>query len=190
MQVILFKNVDKLGMQGEVVNVASGYYRNYLGPCGVAVEATKHNLKRLEAKRAKLQAEAEKQVQEAQSFAERLVEAQLRFVMKSPDGKKLFGSVHDHEIADQLIEQGFNIEKRQVQHEPIKETGTHKVKVKLVGQVEAIVDVVIEAEEMELPDTDDLVTAEGSADPEEGPATEAGDGKDEDAPVEEPGTTS
>ena len=78
MQVILFKNVDKLGMQGDVVNVANGYYRNYLGPCGVAVEATKHNLKRLEAKRAKLQAESEKQVQEAQSFAERLVEAQLR----------------------------------------------------------------------------------------------------------------
>jgi large subunit ribosomal protein L9 len=150
MQVILFQNVDKLGMQGDVVNVANGYYRNFLGPRGVAVQATKHNLKRLEAKRAKLQTEAEKQVQEARAFAEHLSSAELKFVMKSPDGKKLFGSVHDHEIAVLLIEQGFNIEKRQVQHEPIKETGTHKIKVKLVGQVEAVVDVVIEAEPIEL----------------------------------------
>jgi large subunit ribosomal protein L9 len=147
MQVILFKNIDNLGMQGQVVNVKNGYYRNYLGPQGLALEASSANLKRMELKRSRLREEAEKQVQEAEAYAVRLEAAPIKFVMKSPDGKRLFGSVHDHEIADQLIAQGFNLERRQVTHEPIKETGKFRVKVTLVGQVEAHVTVTVEAEE-------------------------------------------
>ena len=98
MQVILFENIDRLGMKGDVVNVANGYYRNYLGPRSMAVEATPANLKRLEAKRRQLQAEAEKQRQEAEGFARQLAQAPIKFVRKSPDGEKLFGSVSAHEI--------------------------------------------------------------------------------------------
>ena len=147
MQIILFDNIDRLGMKGDVVNVANGYYRNFLGPRGLALDASQANLKRLEAKRRKLKTEAEKQKQEASVFGKRLAEATVRFVRKSPDGQKLFGSVHDHEIVQQLVEQGFNLEHRQLAlKEPLKTVGAHTVKVRLIGNVEAHVTVVIEAE--------------------------------------------
>src|SRR5690349_1306183 len=126
MQIILFDNIDRLGMKGDVVNVANGYYRNYLAPRNLALEANAANLKRLEAKRRKLKAEAEKQKQDASSVGKRLAEARVHFVRKSPDGEKLFGSVHDHEIIQQLAEQGFTIERRQlVMKEPFKTVGVH-----------------------------------------------------------------
>lgn len=146
MQVIIFQNIDGLGMQGDVVNVKPGHFRNYLSPYGIAVEASATNLKRLEAKRNKLRAEAEKQRQAARAYADRLAEAEVKFVLKSPDGTKLFGSVHNHEIAEQLVAQGFEIEKRQVLGEPLKTVGEHKVRVRLSGGVDATVTVVIEAE--------------------------------------------
>jgi large subunit ribosomal protein L9 len=146
MQVIIFKNIDGLGMQGDVVNVKPGHFRNYLNPYGMAVEATATNLKRLEAKRNKLRAEAEKQRQAARAYADRLAEAQVKFVLKSPDGTKLFGSVHSHEIVEQLVAQGFEIEKRQILGEPLKTVGEHKVRVRLSGGVDAQVTVVVEAE--------------------------------------------
>ena len=147
MQVVLFENIDKLGMQGDVVNVAKGYFRNYLGPRGVAVEASEANLKRLDAKRKKLMVAAEAQRGEAQTLSDRLAAAELNFKMKTIDGKKLFGSVHDREIVEQLVEQGFEIERRQVALvEPIKSVGVHDVRVKLVGQIEARVKVTVEDE--------------------------------------------
>ena len=146
MQVIIFKNIDGLGMQGDVVNVKPGHFRNYLSPYGFAVEASASNLKRLEAKRNKLRAEAEKQRQAARAYADRLAESQVKFILKSPDGTKLFGSVHNHEIADQLVAQGYEIEKRQVLGEPLKTVGEHKVRIRLTGGVDATITVVIEAE--------------------------------------------
>ena len=147
MQVILFENIDKLGMQGDVVNVAKGYFRNFLGPRGIAVEASEANLKRLTMKRKKLMAEAEKQRDAARALADRISAAEVSFTMKSPDGKKLFGSVHDHDIIAQLTEQGFQIERRQVAlPEPIKTVGVHEVRIKLVGHVEAPVKVQVTAE--------------------------------------------
>lgn len=147
MEVILFETVEKLGMQGEVVNVASGYFRNYLGPHNIAVEATPGNLKRLEIKRRRLQEEAEKQVGEAEKLAERLAEQDLTFVMKATEKDKLFGSVHDHEIAERLRELGFSVERRQVLlPDPIKTVGDHKVQVQLVGTVAAQVTVQVKSE--------------------------------------------
>jgi large subunit ribosomal protein L9 len=147
MQVILFENVDRLGMKGDVVNVADGYYRNFLGPRGVALEASDANLKRLESKRRKLKGEADRQRQEADGFSRQLAAARVHFIRKSPDGEKLFGSVHDHEIHEQLTAQGFNLERRQiVLREPLKTCGVHTVKIRLVGHLEAHVKVVIEPE--------------------------------------------
>jgi large subunit ribosomal protein L9 len=147
MQVILFKNIERLGMQGDVVNVAPGYYRNYLGPHGIALEATQATLSRLETKRKKLRAEAEQQLGEADVLAKRLKEVQIKFVMKTIDDQKLFGSVQDHDIALKLAEAGFEIERRQIAlHEPIKSTGTHQVKIKLLGHVEGQVTVIVDPE--------------------------------------------
>lgn len=149
MQVILFQNVERLGMQGDVVNVAAGYFRNYLGPRGIAVEASQGTLTRLEAKRAKMRAEAERQIGEAGAIARQLKDVQLKYVMKTtPDGTRLFGSVSAGDIADKLQAMGFKtVERRQIAlHEPIKAVGAHTVKVKLLGSVESHVTVHVEAE--------------------------------------------
>lgn len=147
MQVILFENIETLGLQGDVVNVAPGYYRNFLGPRGKAVEATGHNLKRLELKRKKLQAEAEKQLTGARDISKRLSEVVIELVMKATDGNKLFGSVQDHDIQEHLAKLGFEVERRQIMlKEPIKTTGKHDVRVRLLGQVDAHIKVNIDAE--------------------------------------------
>lgn len=146
MQVILFQNVERLGMQGDVVNVASGYFRNYLGPRGIAIEASPNTLARLEAKRVKMRAEAERQVGEASAIAKQLKDVQLKYVMKAtPDGARLFGSVSALDIAEKLHELGFTtIERRQVAlHEPIKTVGTYTVKIKLIGNVDAAISVAV-----------------------------------------------
>ncbi|HOE96179.1 MAG TPA: 50S ribosomal protein L9 [Candidatus Sumerlaeota bacterium] len=169
MQVILFRSIDKLGMQGDVVNVANGYFRNYLGPRGLAVEASEATLRRLEAKRKKLQLEAEKDRTDAESVAERLAGVRLHFTMKTIDGKKLFGSVTAQNILEQLNEQGYAFERRQITlHEPLKTTGEHDVRIKLVGHIEGHIKVQIDAEttvsESEQTDMDLAAAAQAASD--------------------------
>lgn len=183
MQVILFESIEKLGMQGDLVNVAPGYFRNYLGPQGKAVEATEAALKRLELKRKRLKEEAEKQLGAAEIIARRLDEVTLEFTMKSPDGKKLFGSVHDHEILEQLLEQGFQIERRQIlMNEPIKEAGDHSVKVRLLGRVEGTVTVTVHPEGGEGVTFDE---ADASASDGEELEAEEAEAMDDEAPAED-----
>ena len=149
MQVILFKNIERLGMQGDVVNVAAGYFRNYLGPRGIAIEASANTLARLEIKRQKMRAEAERQIGEADVLARQLKDVQIKYVMKTaPDGQRLFGSVGALDIVEKLAALGFTtIERRQIAlHEPIKNVGAHAVKIKMLGSVEAHVTVIVEAE--------------------------------------------
>ncbi|MCL5270354.1 MAG: 50S ribosomal protein L9 [bacterium] len=147
MQVILFQNIEKLGMQGDVVNVANGYFRNYLGPRGIAVEATEATLRRLEMKRKKLKAEAEQQLNEAETIAQRLAAVELNFVEKATDKERLFGSISAGDIAEKLTEAGYAVERRQVAlPEPIKTVGAHKVKIKLHSHVMTEIKVVVEAE--------------------------------------------
>jgi large subunit ribosomal protein L9 len=170
MQVILFKNIERLGMQGDVVNVASGYFRNYLGPRGIALEATATNLGRLEIKRKKLHEEAQRQVNEAGDLAKRLSGVPIKFVMKATDNERLFGSVADHDILEKLNQAGFAIERRQIiLREPIKTVGTHNVKIKLVGHVEGQVTVVVEAEGLAAP----TPAPAAAAAPAPGPETKA-----------------
>lgn len=147
MQVILFKTVEQLGLQGSVVNVAAGYYRNYLGPMGIAIEATEGNLRQSEMKRKRLQTEAEKQVQDAQAQARRLAETKLEFTEKANPEGRLFGAIHDREIMDALDEQGYKIERRQIlMKEPIKAVGNYSVRIRLLQGVDCTVPVIVKGE--------------------------------------------
>lgn len=147
MQIILFKTVEQLGMQGDVVNVAAGYYRNYLGPRGFAIEATEGNLRQSEMKRKKLKAEAEKQVDTAKAYAQRLADVKLEFTEKANPEGRLFGAIHDREILDALKAQGFDIERRQILiKEPIKTVGQHSVRIRLLQGVETAIGVSIKGD--------------------------------------------
>ena len=179
MQVILFQNIEKLGIQGDVVNVANGYYRNYL----IAVEASEGNLKRLELKRKRLHEEAERQMNAAEGVAEQLRKVELTYVMRANVEKKLFGSVQDHDIHEKLVEAGFDqIERRQIMlSEPIKVLGEHKVKVRLHSHVVAEIKVIVLPEGQD-EEEEAAVEAAPAAQAEEAPAAEAEAG---DAPSED-----
>src|SRR5881296_1988215 len=121
MQIILRQAIEKLGNPGDIVSVKPGYARNYLLPHGLAYEATPGNLKRIQQERDRLEAAENERRGTAQGLAEKLEQVSLTFSARVGEEGKLFGSVTNTDIAQQLETQGFHIEKRQVDlHEPIK----------------------------------------------------------------------
>ena len=136
MEVILRHAVENLGKPGDVVKVKNGYARNYLLPHNLAYEATPGNLKRIQQERERLEAAENTRRGSAQEVATKLEQVSLTFSARVGDEGKLFGSVTAADIAQQLEQQGFRIEKRQVDlHEPIKSLGVYRVPVRLHADV-------------------------------------------------------
>src|SRR5437773_8190634 len=136
MDVILRQAVENLGKPGDVVKVSNGYARNYLLPRGVAFEATPGNLKRIEQERSRLEAAENERRGAAQGLAEKLEQVSLTFSARVGEEGKLFGSVTSADIAQQLEQQGFHIEKRQIDlHEPIKALGVYRIPIRLHADV-------------------------------------------------------
>lgn len=136
MEVILRQAVENLGKPGDVVKVSNGYARNFLLPRGVAFEATPGNLKRIAQEKERLEAAENERRNTAQSLAERLEQVSLTFSARVGEEGKLFGSVTAADIAHQLEQQGFAIEKRQIDlHEPLKTLGVFRVPVRLHADV-------------------------------------------------------
>lgn len=147
MKVILLENMENLGLPGQITNVKAGYYRNFLLPRGIAVEANESNLKSLEQKRAKLNRQAEQIINEAKSVADRLKEVTLKFVERVAETNRLFGSVTANDVAAKLEQQGFEIERRRILlAQPIKTTGSHTATVRLHANLAVPLKIVVEAE--------------------------------------------
>ena len=148
MKVILTENIMPLGQIGEVVNVASGYARNYLLPQGLALEATGKNVRELEHRKRILAQKREKVRQEMLSLAEKLNRTQLVFRRKVIEEDKLYGSVSAADILSALDERGFQLARKSVQLEqPIKALGESTVPVRVDAQIIAHLKLVIEKEE-------------------------------------------
>jgi large subunit ribosomal protein L9 len=136
MEVILRHAVENLGKPGDVVKVKNGYARNYLLPHNLAYEATPGNLKRIQQERARLEAAESQRRDAAQEIATKLEQVSLTFSARVGEEGKLFGSVTGADIAQQLEQEGFHIEKRQIDlHEPIKSLGVYRVPVRLHADV-------------------------------------------------------
>jgi len=136
MQVILQEDIEKLGVRGEVVNVAEGYARNYLLPRRLALEASTGNLKRLEKIRTTLAKRTATERAGAEKQAELLKDVTLAFSRKAGENDQLFGSVTTGDIAEALAAQGFEVDKRRIDlAEPIKVVGQYEVTAKLVHGV-------------------------------------------------------
>ena len=136
MEVILRHAVENLGKPGDVVKVKNGYARNYLLPHNLAYEATPGNLKRIQQERERLEAAENTRRGAAQEIATTLEQVSLTFSARVGEEGKLFGSVTAADIAQQLEQQGFHIEKRQIDlHEPIKSLGVYRVPVRLHADV-------------------------------------------------------
>jgi large subunit ribosomal protein L9 len=188
MEVILLQDVEKVGLRGDVVNVARGYARNFLLPRKLAQEATPARVAELQ-KREGLKARHEASTHEqATEVATVLAGAELRFDMKAGPTGSLFGSVTPTDIADQLWDKHkVRVDRRKIELDhPIKHIGRYTVPIEVFQDVTGEVAVLVAPEGGELPPEEPApeqaeATAEAGSDE---PAAEAGPEAPE--PAEEP----
>src|SRR5437588_6711951 len=163
MEVILLKDVDKVGLRGEVVNVARGYARNFLLPRKLAQEATAARVaevRKVEERRAQHEA---KTFEDAQQVAERLSQIELRFDVSAGPTGTLFGSVTPTNIADALWEQHkIRVDRRKIGIDTIKRIGRHQVPIELFQDVTEELRVLVVPEGGELPPEQELEELEAA----------------------------
>jgi len=163
MQVILLKDVEKLGLRGDVVDVARGYARNFLLPrrlAEVATPARVRELERVEAQRALHQARSAEQAQE---IAEVLGKTVLRFEVKSGPTGSLFGSVTPSDIADEIWRtRKIRVDRRKVATDPIKRIGRFAIPIAVFEDVEVEVKTLVVPEGGELPPEEELAALEAA----------------------------
>ncbi len=132
MKVLLIKDVYKLGRAGDVKKVADGYARNYLIPQGLAILATPGALKRAEAIRAQAAARRAALNNELSGLAQRINGLVLTFPARASETGKLYGSVTPQMIAEAINQKlGTQINRHQVETEPIRTLGEHRARVRL-----------------------------------------------------------
>ena len=143
MQVILLDKVVNLGNLGEVVKVKDGYARNFLIPSGRARRATEAAIKEFEARRAELEKAAAAKLAEAQALGEKLAGTTVKLTQKSGVDGRLFGSVTNYDIAEELTKTGFAVSKAQVRmpNGPIKVVGDSTVNVAL--HTDVVIDITV-----------------------------------------------
>jgi large subunit ribosomal protein L9 len=147
MKVILREEMMNLGTVGDVVKVAPGYARNFLLPRGKAVVADVKNVRAMEHEKRVAAVKLARIQEAAKGLAEKISGVALTFTARSGEDGKLFGSITNKQIAEQLAAKGFEVDRRKiVLAEPIKQLGNHTVEVKLGLNVTATVKVTVAAD--------------------------------------------
>jgi large subunit ribosomal protein L9 len=147
MKVILKEDVPNLGKIGDMVNVATGYGRNYLVPRGMAVKATEGNLREVEHQKRLIAEHAAKVRQSLQAVASKIESLSLTITAQAGAEERLFGSVTNRDIETALREHGVEVDRKQIHlEEPIKKLGIYTVPVRLRHDVEAKVKVWVVAQ--------------------------------------------
>jgi len=163
MEVILLKDVDKVGLRGEVVNVARGYARNFLLPRKLAEAATEgrvNELKRLDDQRARSEART---VEQANEIADVLRKTVLSFDVKSGPTGALFGSVTTTDIADELWRtRKIRVDRRKIDTDTIKRIGRYSIPVQIFEDVSVEVKTLVVPEGGELPPEEELAAMEAA----------------------------
>lgn len=142
MQVILYQDVPNLGRAGEIVNVKEGYGRNYLVPRKLAVAANPANIKELEHQKRIVSAKQTKLKKHAEGIAAKMKELSLTIAREAGEEEKLFGAVTSKDIVAALRNEGFVVDRHDLQLEaPIKQIGIYDIPVRLHAEVTGIVKV-------------------------------------------------
>ena len=143
MQIILLEKIVNLGNLGDIVKVKDGYARNFLIPTGAARRATAAAKAEFEAKRAELEKAAAEKLAAAQALSEKLNGAAVKITQKAGVDGRLFGSITNADIAEELVKAGFAVNKSQVRmpNGPIKTIGDNTVSVAL--HTDVVVDVTV-----------------------------------------------
>ena len=177
MDVILLKDVDKVGLRGEVVSVSRGFMRNYLQPRGLAETATAALVAEVEKRDSERARHEARSFEQAQDIAEALRKTVLRFEVNAGAQGTLFGSVTPTDIADELWRaRKIRVDRRKIDlPEPIKRVGRYEV------PIDVFTDVRVEVKTLVVPIGGELPPEE-EPEPEEAPDAEA-------EAVAEPGET-
>jgi large subunit ribosomal protein L9 len=140
-QAILLKDVDGLGEAGAVVDVSSGYLRNYLAPRMLAQSATTASIAAARRQQEQAETAARELEERSQETAALLSKTVLTISHRAGEDGRLFGSVTSKEVADAVLQaRGLRIDRRKVRlEEPIRELGTHMVEIEVAEDVTASV---------------------------------------------------
>ena len=163
MQIILLTDVEKLGLRGDVVDVARGYARNYLLPRRLAETATPSRvaeLRRVDAERARHEA---RNAEQAEEIADVLGKTVLRFEVKSGPTGSLFGSVTPSDVADEIWRaRKIRVDRRKISIDPIKRIGRYAIPIELFQDVHVEVKTLVVPEGGELPPEEELAALEAA----------------------------
>ena len=175
MEVILLRDVEKVGLRGDVVSVARGFARNFLFPRSLAEEATPARVAELRKRDTQKARHEAKTADEAEALAKKLGSVELRFDVKAGSTGSLFGSVTPTDIADKLWEeQKIRVDRRKIGVDTIKRIGRYEVPIGLFQDVTVDVRTLVVPEGGELPSDDELAALEAAESPQpaeaEGPA--------------------
>lgn len=145
-QVVLQQDVDKVGKSGDLVRVRPGFARNYLLPRQLAVPASTAAVRRIEHEKTVALSKADKAKKESRDIADRLKALPVKIAQKAGEDGRLFGSVTAKDIELAVKAHGLTIDRKRIElAEPIKNTGTYEIVVKLVADVTATLKVEVVA---------------------------------------------
>ena len=148
MKVILKEDVQNLGQQGDVVEVKSGYARNYLMPQKLAILFTKQQKKSIEEAQRVEERKLEREKDQLESVLKQVEDLSLSLKMQSEEDSKLFGSVTKLDIVKLLEENGITIDKKYVDlSSPIKTLGEHKVNIVFTKEMSGSFTLIVEKED-------------------------------------------
>ncbi len=143
--VVLTEDLPNVGKSGELVKVRPGYARNFLVPRGLAISATQENVARIEHEKKVAEARSAKLLREAQELSQKLSTVKLTISRPVGENDRLYGSVTTRDIEEALKSQGFSVDRRRIDTEPLKALGTFHVPVRLATSVTANIEVTVTA---------------------------------------------
>ena len=146
MQVILVQDVANLGYKNDIVKVKDGYGRNYLIPNKLAIIANESNVKQLNENLKQQAKKLAQQLADAQALAEKLAATVINVAVKANEDGKIFGTVTTAQIAEALSAQGFEIDRKVITIEPVKELGEAIATARLHREVKAEIKLNVVAE--------------------------------------------
>tara|TARA_Y100000816_G_C25599985_1_gene321600 strand:- start:51 stop:497 length:447 start_codon:yes stop_codon:yes gene_type:complete len=148
MKVILKESITGLGSPGDLVNVKSGYGRNFLMPTGKAIPATEENLKVYEAEKTKLAELENKKITEAKEIESKLSGFNLEIKVAVTDEEAMYGSIGTKEISESLNEKGFAIDRQSIRlpEGVLKELGEFDLDIELHPEVVSKIKIVLKPE--------------------------------------------
>ena len=136
--ILLLEAIKGLGSEGDTVSVRAGYARNFLFPRKLAIPVNQGNRKQIESLKIAKEKRIAEELEASKSLAEKIGQISISIAVKTGDNGKMFGSVTSSDILARLVEEGIQLEKKQLNvAQPIKDLGSHKIQAKLTSEIEA-----------------------------------------------------